>query len=277
MNNRRAPSPSHIYTDRASNYNSNTNNNTYNNSSYHNNRRNNNVSRHNNSILPPRSNTPGRNILAEHRSPMRGGYYQPPMHREQSLYYDDMPPPPSQAMLRSQTPIGRPPSRAQSPIPMRSMGGGMVPPSIPNYFSQPSYSNDTTWYYNPPPPPPPAVYRSSSPYHHSGPLQQPPHFVDIPRSQIQYQNQLREENEFLFASTLSEQDNLYGTNMTENLTIEDDHYIRHLLSTGFSEFDALKANFERKLNQPRNNSIRVSYWLLHGDDHDSGYDIVWWW
>ena len=43
--------------------------------------------------------------------------------------------------------------------------------------------------------------------------------------------------------------------MTENLTIEDDRYIRHLLSTGFSEFDALKANFERKLNQPRKTII----------------------
>ena len=263
MSNRRAVSPSHIYTDRSSN----TNNNTYNNSSYHNNNRrnnNNNVSRNNNSILPSsRSNTPGRSILAEHRSPMRGGYYQPLMHRDQSLYYDDIPPP-SQAISRSQTPIGRPPSRAQSPMPMRSMGGSMGPPSVPNYSLQPSYSNDTTGYYNLPPPPS-VTYRSSSPYHHSGllpqPLPQSQHFVDIPRTQIQYHNQLREENEFLFASTLSEQDNLYGTNMTENLTIDDDRYIRHLLSTGFSEFDALKANFERKLNQPRNNnSNRVSYY-----------------
>jgi len=228
----------------------NSNNNNYNNSYYPNNRRNN---TQNNISRPPRSNTPGRTIIAEHRSPMRGGYYQPFMNRDQSLYYDDIPPPPSQAISRSQTPIGRPPSRSQSPMPMRAMGGAMAPLPVTSYTIQPSYSNDNIpppGYYNPSP----APYRSSSPFHSTSQVSQ---FVDIPQSQIQYHNRLREENEFLFAATLSEQDNLYGTNMTENLTIDDDRYIRHLISTGFTEFDALKANFDRKINQPRSVS-RVS-------------------
>ena len=240
MNNRRALSPTHPYSDPASVYNNN-------NAPYiSNNRRNNNgnLSR-NNSMLPPRTNTPGRSFMTENQSPMRGGYYQPLMHRDQSLYYDVGPPP---ALSRSQTPVVRPPSRAQSPMPIRSMGGPIIPPPIPNYTIQPSYSNDSvppmTGYYPPPPP-----YRSSSPFLQP---QQQPQFIDVSHSQVQYNNRLREENEFLFAATLSEQDNLYGTNMTENLTVEDDHYIRHLMSTGFTEFDALKANFERKVNHPRN-------------------------
>lgn len=55
-----------------------------------------------------------------------------------------------------------------------------------------------------------------------------------------------EDNSLLIATLVSEQDALYGTNMLENITPQDQEYITSLRQRGVPEHEALRMAFDRK-------------------------------
>lgn len=83
------------------------------------------------------------------------------------------------------------------------------------------------------------------------------------RALMQYQYSLKSQpmGDVYVASLLSQQDEMYGTNMLENITLEDILFIQFQMSEGVLEIEALLNVFEKKIN---NSSCSSSNSSAHG-------------